>query len=93
VTHLNIWNYVIIAAYLIGVVTLGLLCSGRSTSLRDYFLAGTNMPWWAVALSIYATNLSPISFLGAASWIFANDTRYVPRGSLGSQNPYAVIIT
>ena len=74
---LTIWDYIIIVGYLLGVVIIGLLFSGRQTSLREYFLAGGNMPWWAVAISTYATEMSAISFLGTASWIFRKDTRVV----------------
>lgn len=74
------WDYAIIGAYLVGAVTLGLLFSGRQKSTREYFLAGCNVPWWAVSISLYATALSPITFLGATGWIFAKDTR----GMVGS---------
>ena len=78
--QLGVWDYAIIAGYLTGVVALGLMFSGRQTSTREYFLAGCNVPWWAVSVSMYATALSPITFLGATGWIFAKDTR----GMIGS---------
>ena len=78
--ELGTWDYIIIVGYMAGVVGLGLLFSGRQKSTREYFLAGCNVPWWAVSISMYATALSPITFLGATGWIFTKDTR----GMVGS---------
>ena len=68
-------DYVIIAVYLVGVVLLGLYFSRRQKSLDEYFLASGNMPWWAVAVSLHATLLSPVTFLGMAGWIYTKDSR------------------
>ena len=74
--QLSVWDYVIIAGYLSGVMVLGLVFSRRQTSLREYFLASGNLPWWAVSISLYATMLSPLSFLGICGWIFMKDSRW-----------------
>src|SRR5437588_601984 len=42
----------IIALYLVGITLFGLRFRKRQRSLRDYFLAGRDIPWWAIALSI-----------------------------------------
>ncbi len=44
----------IIALYLVGITLFGLRFRKRQRSLRDYFLAGRDIPWWAIALSIVA---------------------------------------
>ena len=49
-TQLTLWDYLIIAAYLVGVVLLGLYFSRRQKSLNEYFLASGNMPWWAAMI-------------------------------------------
>ena len=64
-------------AYIIGVLALGLFFSRRQNSLKEYFLASGNMPWWAVSISMYATLLSPLSFLGITGWIFLKDSRWI----------------
>ena len=81
-SQLSVWDYLIIGVYLLGVLVLGLVCSGRQKSLREYFLASGQVPWWAVSLSMYATTLSPISFLGLCGWIYQKDSRMVLGGSL-----------
>ena len=74
---LTIWDWGIIALYLSAVVALGLLFARRQTSLEEYFLARKNIPWWVVSISTYATEMSAISFLGTAGWIFRKDSRAI----------------
>ena len=74
--QLSFWDYSVMGAYMIGVLALGLVFSGRQKSLREYFLASGNLPWWAVSISLYATMLSPLSFLGICGWIFMKDSRW-----------------
>jgi SSS family transporter len=74
--QLGAFEYTIMAVYLVGVVALGLCFSGKQKSLSEYFLASGTMPWWAVSISLYATALSPLSFLGASGWMIAKDPRW-----------------
>ena len=74
--QLVFWDYLLILVYILGVMGLGLYFSGRQESLSDYFLAGGTIPWWAVSISIYATLLSPLSFLGVTGWVFLKDSRW-----------------
>ena len=73
--QLSVWDYVLIAGYVIGVLLLGLMFSGRQKSLKEYFLASGNLPWWAVSCSMLATSLSPLTYLGSFGWIFMKDSR------------------
>lgn len=56
-------DLLIIAVYLAGVVAAGVWFSKRQTSTRQYFLAGRDVPWWAIAASIVATETSTITFI------------------------------
>ena len=49
---LNHLDFAIIALYLAGITLFGLRFRKKQRSLRDYFLAGRDIPWWAIALSI-----------------------------------------
>src|SRR5437588_6576157 len=51
---LNHLDLAIIALYLAGITLFGLRFRKKQRSLRDYFLADRNIPWWAIALSIVA---------------------------------------
>src|SRR3989454_355368 len=60
----------VIAAYCAAVVVFGLVLSGRQRDARDYFLGHRGLPWWAIMLSIVATEtsaLTVISFPGIAA--------------------------
>lgn len=56
-------DYVVIAIYLGGVLAAGWYFSREQERQDDYFVAGRQMPWLAVGLSIVATMLSTVSYL------------------------------
>ena len=53
----------IIAVYLAGITLFGLRFRKRQRSLRDYFLADRDIPWWAIALSIVAAETSTFTII------------------------------
>src|SRR5271168_665946 len=53
----------IIALYLVGITLFGLRFRKRQRTLRDYFLADRNIPWWAIALSIVAAETSTLTII------------------------------
>jgi SSS family solute:Na+ symporter len=60
---LNQFDFAIIALYLVGITLFGLRFRKRQRSLRDYFLAGRDIPWWAIALSIVAAETSTLTII------------------------------
>jgi solute:Na+ symporter, SSS family len=60
---LNKFDYLIIAIYLAGITLFGLRFRKRQRSLKDYFLADRNIPWWAIALSIVAAETSTLTII------------------------------
>jgi SSS family transporter len=56
-------DFAIIAIYLAGITLFGLRFRKRQRSLRDYFLADRNIPWWAIALSIVAAETSTLTII------------------------------
>lgn len=53
----------IITLYLVGITMFGLRFRKRQRSLRDYFLAGQDIPWWAISLSIVAAETSTLTII------------------------------
>jgi SSS family solute:Na+ symporter len=53
----------IIALYLVGITLFGLRFRKGQRTLRDYFLAGRDIPWWAIALSIVAAETSTLTII------------------------------
>lgn len=60
----NTIDWGVVAVYLMGMITIGLLMSRGQKSKRDYFLGGRNLSWWMVGLSIVATETSALTFIG-----------------------------
>ncbi len=65
-------DWTIIAAYLIWIVWDGLRLTKDASELEGYFLAGRNIPWWAVGLSVMATQLSAITMIGTTGQGYQN---------------------
>jgi solute:Na+ symporter, SSS family len=60
---LNRLDLAIIALYLFGITLFGLRFRKRKRTLRDYFLADRDIPWWAIALSIVAAETSTLTII------------------------------
>lgn len=70
-------DYVLVAVYLLLVCGVAVLYSGRQKSLKDYFLGGRNIPWYAAAFSGVATIVSATSFLGAPGLAYAGNYQFL----------------
>jgi SSS family transporter len=71
---LNRTDFLIIALYLAGITLFGLRFRRKQRSLRDYFLAGRDIPWWAIALSIVAAETSTLTIISVPG--IAYDTNF-----------------
>jgi solute:Na+ symporter, SSS family len=60
---LNKLDLAIIAIYLAGITLFGLRFRKKQRTLRDYFLAGRDIPWWAIGLSIVAAETSTLTII------------------------------
>jgi len=60
---LNRIDLLIIAVYLAGITLFGLRFRKRQRTMRDYFLADRNIPWWAISLSIVAAETSTLTII------------------------------
>src|SRR6478736_5522830 len=60
---LNRLDFAIIALYLAGITLFGLRFRKKQRTLRDYFLAGREIPWWAISLSIVAAETSTLTII------------------------------
>jgi len=61
----------IIFGYLVGITAFGVWFSRKQKTTRDYFLGNRNVPWWAIAASIVATETSTITFISVPGVAFA----------------------
>lgn len=70
-------NTVILAAYLAGMVLIGLFLAGRQRTTEDYFLAGRNMPWLAVGMSMFASLTSATTYLGVPAFAYEHNVAMI----------------
>lgn len=71
-TQFGYLNWAIVAAYLVGNVALGWAMSRRVHSAQDYQLGDRSAPWWAIGISVVATYVSALSFLGGPAWAYGD---------------------
>jgi len=65
-------NWSIVIAYLIGNLLLGYVMSRRVKTSEDYYLGDRSAPWWAIGISVVATYVSALSFLGGPAWAYGD---------------------
>jgi len=84
-------------AVVIGLFALttavGERAAGKQASLRDFFLGGRKLPWYAVAASIVATEISAVTFISLPSvvWKPGGNLAYLQIGLIGSLLAKAII--
>jgi len=67
-------DFAIIGLYLAGITLFGLRFRKKQRTLRDYFLAGRDIPWWAISLSIVAAETSTLTIISIPG--LAYDTNF-----------------
>ncbi len=70
-------DWVAMAATLGFIIFYGLWRSRGSGSTSQYLLAGRSMPWYAMALSIMATQASAITFISTTGQAYVDGMRFV----------------
>jgi len=82
-------DWAVVVIYL-GYVIIDGICRSKSTGhLRGYFLANRSLPWWAVGISIMATQMSAITLVGTTGQAYVDGMRFI-QFYLGL--PFAMII-
>src|SRR5918994_3673141 len=71
------FDWIVVVTYLVWIVWDGIRRSHATDKLEGYFLANRSLPWWAVGLSVMATQLSAITLVGATGQGYADGMRFV----------------
>jgi SSS family solute:Na+ symporter len=74
---LNALDLVVIVAYLAGVTLFGLHFRRKQQTLRNYFLGGNVIPWWAISLSIVAAETSTLTVISIPGMAYDQDFRFL----------------
>jgi len=69
-------DLIIIFGYLIGITLFGIIYAGKQETTEDYFVGDRNVPWWAIAASIVATETSTITFISVPGVAFARNGNF-----------------
>ena len=70
-------DWIVLVASLVFVIGYGLWRSRRTSTTEQYLLAGREMPWYAMALSIMATQASAITFISTTGQAYADGMRFL----------------
>jgi SSS family transporter len=66
-------DYLAIAVYFLGMAAIGFHFARRNKSSDDFSLGGRTVPWWAGAVSMYATGVSSISLMAIPVMAFTSN--------------------
>src|SRR5882757_5063466 len=87
--HIHPLDLAIVIVYLLGVTTLGMHFRSRQRQVsatqprdrdavtREYFLGGRTAPWWAIALSIVATETSTLTIIGTPAIAYGGNLTFL----------------
>lgn len=70
-------DWIVLTIYLIAVVLIGGSFYGKHKNVKDYLIAGRRMSWFPIAISIIATDLSAISYMGIPALVYKHDLKYM----------------
>ncbi len=70
-------DWLVFFAWLVSLVSYGLYRGRGSNTVNKYLLAGKSMPWYAMGLSILATQASAITFISTTGQAYVDGMRFV----------------
>src|SRR5437773_4497045 len=70
-------DWVVVIAYIGWIVIDGLRRSKGTDKVDGYFLANRSLPWWAVGLSVMATQMSAVTIVGTTGQAYLTGLRFV----------------
>src|ERR671933_2453690 len=74
---LSLFDWIVLAGALGFFTSYGLWRGRGSNTVDKYLLAGKTMPWYAMALSIMATQASAITFISTTGQSYVDGMRFV----------------
>ncbi len=65
-------NWTILITYICANLLLGYVLGKKIESAEDFYLGKRQTPWWAIGISVVATYVSALSFLGGPAWAYTD---------------------
>jgi Na+/proline symporter len=70
-------DWAVVVAYVAWIVYDGLRRSKGTDKVDGYFLANRSLPWWAVGLSVMATQMSAVTIVGTTGQAYVTGLRFI----------------
>jgi len=70
-------DWLVVALYFALIVFIGYRTGRGNKSLEDFFLAKRSMPWYAIGLSVMATQASAITLVGTTGQGYVDGMRFI----------------
>ena len=70
-------NFAVLFVYLGGMLAIGVRLAGRQKTTEDFFLAGRRMPWLIVAMSMFASLTSAVTYMGLPAMAYKENVSMV----------------
>src|SRR5579863_7802573 len=70
-------DWIVMFAWLAFIVGYGVYRGRGSNTVNSYLLAGRSMPWYAMGLSIMATQASAVTFISTTGQSYTDGMRFV----------------
>src|SRR3989454_10503372 len=74
---MRLLDWLVVVAYITWVVADGLRRAKGTDKVDGYFLANRSLPWWAVGLSVMATQMSAVTLVGTTGQAYATGLRFI----------------
>jgi len=71
------FDWLVVVAYIGWIVIDGLRRSKGTDKVDGYFLANRSLPWWAVGLSVMATQMSAVTIVGTTGQAYLTGLRFI----------------
>ena len=68
----GILNWSIVVVFLAANLMLGYVLGKKVDTAESFYLGNRTTPWWAIGMSVMATYVSALSFLGAPAWAYTD---------------------
>ncbi len=75
--YFNLGDWLIIIAYLGGIIALGVRFGREQHNTRDYFLGSRNIPWWGIGVSIVAAETSALTVIGVPAIAYGSNLLFI----------------
>ncbi|MEZ6059000.1 MAG: sodium/solute symporter [Planctomycetaceae bacterium] len=69
---LTLPDYAVIVLYLIGTIAMGFAIGWRMKTGADFFLGGRRLPWWAIGMSLVATDIGGTDIIGVGGAAYSH---------------------